>query len=307
MIQTQTIINDYELALERIYHHRQKLFEEAQKSFNTHLLKQPSETEYYQFCDKLRTALDKAKKCRAKLDDHLKECQKLNAINRKLLPLLQEREQRLKLYKLLHGVIESVQMLESICPTVKRDYKKIPIDVLLTQIVTIRKQFYRIISAFNVFLQAKVDEFSPIYRYMYKLINLWKDRLEDLAEEMFVWSFELVRWPMITLEDMAQEKTSSDIKQLSLFAELFRCLLELQTSYFQFDDTTLEENLVGKLNLFQKPEEIKGHVPIKIMAVPLIKRFNFHFMNEQSKLNNIENVRKRSENFNKSIKKYFNK
>ena len=170
---------------------------------------------------------------------------------------------------------------------------------------------------------------SPVFQYVFEQCRRWQARLLDLFQELFLASFEAVQWPTVALVAEAEENTAAKklrtgassvvlqkqkeelkAKQRRLFVELFRALLELQTGEFKGgleegvdDDSSIPENLLPTLEIFSSAVKVKGdevksglappfllHLPIKLMAVPLVKRFNYHFLTEQSKLNSIENV-----------------
>src|SRR5699024_9850849 len=137
----------------------------------------------------------------------------------------------------------------------------------LGKVSTIRQSYYRIVSAMNILLRANIKANSPLYRYLYKQCEEGKCNLAELAEEIFVWSFELIQWPIISLENVDSRAKSTD-KQRQLFTELFCCLLELQTGLFRLDaSTAIEDNRLPQLNLFDQSEEtVHFHVPIKLMA-----------------------------------------
>lgn len=272
----------YQQCLERIYKYRESLYSDLQVI--------ECDPKYSQFRDSLAETLGEAKTCLAKQSEHLSDCRQLGDINQHLLPQLISREEHLKLYKLLRSSIEANKKLKPLCDLVKREYKKLPIDTLSTHIATIRKCYFTFVSGLNVFIRAKTDPNSPFYRYMYVLSEEWKCILAELFEDIFVWSFDLVKWPIISLEDVHSSKTV-DAKQMLLFRGIFSVLLELQTGNFHLNDSAIPENQLQQVDLFRQSDDGNlFHLPIKMMAVPLIKRFNYHFLSEQSKLNNIENV-----------------
>ncbi len=168
---------------------------------------------------------------------------------------------------------------------------------------------------------------SPVFQYVFEQCRRWQARLLDLFQELFLASFEAVQWPTVALVAEAEETNTGKLrtgasssasvlqkqkeelkaKQRRLFLELFRALLELQTGEFKGldgeNDSSIPENQLPTLEIFSSAVKVKGdevksglappfllHLPIKLMAVPLVKRFNYHFLTEQSKLNSIENV-----------------
>lgn len=272
----------YQNCLKRIAAYQQSLVKELEK-FEV-------DTNYSKFVQHFEEIIIETKDNLEQQNNHIKKCHKLVNINQHLLSKLDSKEQLLKLYKLLKQVTEESKSLTPIYDTVHRDYKKLPIDTLQGYLLHIRKTYFQIVNNMNIIIRSGTDPSSPIYQYLYRQCEEWKCKLAELYEVVFIWSFDLIKWPSIALEDINSFE-KANIKQKTLFTDLFCSLLELQTGKFKLNGNAISENKLCKLKLFYQPENtIPVHLPIKLMSLPLIKRFNFHFLTEQSKLNNIENV-----------------
>lgn len=286
----------YQDSLDRLAKHRQTLFSELEKKVLP-LEKQ----QYAQFVAHFEESIVETKANLELQSGHLKE--NLYQFDRHLLQRLISKEQLLKLYRFLKNVVDQSASLQSPYNAVRLEYKKLSIDSLLVHLSSIRNSFYQLVSSLNTLIRANSFTSSPVYEYVFQQCKEWQGKLIGLFQEMFIWSFEAIRWPTIALVDDNVKKSSSlnEIKK-SLFVQLFCCLLELQTGKFKLDGMSIPENKLSTLELFgltdksqQNGEEVVIsfilHLPIKLMALPLIKRFNFHFIAEQSKLNCIEHVK----------------
>lgn len=280
--QSDKVTLQYQNCLNRIAAYQQSLLKELEKF--------EIDANHNKFVEHFQEIIIETKNNLEQQNNHLKKCHKLVSINQHLLSRLDSKEQLLKLYKLLNQVAEESKSLTPIYDIVHRDYKKLPIDTLLGYLGHIRKTYYQIVNNMNIVIRSGAQPNSPIYQFLYRQCEEWKGKLAELYEDVFIWSFDFIKWPKIALEDVnAFEKATP--KQKTLFTNLFCSLLELQIGKFKLDGNAIPDNKLCNLELFHQPEnKIPVHLPIKLMTLPLIKRFNFHFLTENSKLNNIENV-----------------
>ncbi|KAI2802012.1 RAD50-interacting protein 1 [Blomia tropicalis] len=278
-------LTEYDLALQRIAKHREQLVKQLVKTESESCDNKHWEEFATRFEETINDSKDSIK--HAKKVSFLYE--NLRKINEKLLSKLVAKEQYCQLLKLLRDVSDADRSLKSIYPVMKQDYStKLSVDTIILNICTIRRSYYTVVHCFNLLLQANLTKTSPIYRYVEKLTIDWKGNINQLANDMFTWSFEMIGWPTVGLEDVNPDRS----KHRSLFCDLFRILIEMQTGIFQLDDSTkIKSSKLSQLELFANGpvDSIRYHNPIKLMAIPLIKRFNYHFTAPNSKLNNIEN------------------
>ena len=264
-------IDQFYECFQRIHSYRQTLFSDLTKTTC-------DSPKYKQFVDNFQDALNNAKfHCEQEewnyevLDD-----------NRDILDKLLFAEQKLRLCKVLRDVNHAVISLQLAYETLMVvDFKTLELDSLTTNVHSLRLAFKRILFWFNIFLQAKCNSASPFYWHFYRLTNEWQDKLTPLLHGMFVWSFDLVKWPVISLEEQ-QQNTVSD-KNIQLFGNLFRFVLELQTGAID-----LNNNCLAELPLFYFDINRDNLMPLKLMAAPIVKRFNFHFLDSTSKLNQLD-------------------
>lgn len=274
----------YDQSLKRLFNYRLKLDSELEKS-NFDL------NHYEKFCTDLEVKLQEVNvflkdyKFEASHEGRLQTITNIHKNDQLVAKFLIRKRAKL-IIKLMYKAHKSVHSIKSISNSIHKDYKKINLNFLIENIQLLREEFKNIVQIFNTLLKIKIVKDSELYQYFYMFICTKNASLMQLFEEIFTWSFGLISWPSITLETISDPPDN----HRELFLQILRFLLELETCKLNLEGSidTVENFFLFSLN--ENDWKFRNTV-IKLMAEPFIKRFHFYFLNKNSKLNNIENVR----------------
>lgn len=217
---------------------------------------------------KLTATVDELNQIKLKLED---QSAKINPMLTEIEPMLLKLDQLCRLENLLRRL-----------NVIKENHRKLESSIKSKDLLIILPQLIESFDAIvNVYYDIEKSNCDSLKNYLKAIVSHWHNLLLDKLYEPFEKQLQTIQWPKIGSQS-AQRTTSASQEALGIFGSYFYALLK-------FD---VEEELIVTEKV-SSSSDLKSKLiclPMRLMLSPLKKRFHFHFMDNNSKINRKEKV-----------------
>nr|XP_046919215.1 RAD50-interacting protein 1-like [Dermatophagoides farinae] len=195
-------------------------------------------------------------------------------------------ERAKSLAQLMKMAQEKMTRLRQETGILRNQYRDFAIETIGLKIAVLHGDYIALVKYFDLLIQIKVSESSQLYTMLKEFFIEDIYEIVPLMADIFKYTFNHIGWPQIN--NAPGSETSNHLCQYrSLFCKLFRFLLELEHGIFPKSPIPNSETI--RLTIFDSNnnDRVIYHA-FELLFDPFVKRFDYHFMDPGSKLNDLQ-------------------